>query len=128
MGKAASPDGINNRLLKQLSKPLSNPLSDLFNSSLEHGKAPTTWKEANITPIFKKNDQSEISNYRPISLLNMGGKVMEKNVHKHVFNFFKDNNVITILQSGFVPGDSANNQFLDIYNTLVLVSWVRCGT
>ena len=53
---------------------------------------------------------------------------MEKNVHKHVFNFFKDNNVITILQSGFVPGDSANNQLLDIYNTLVLVSWVRCGT
>ena len=42
---------------------------------------------------------------------------MEKIVHKHVFNFFKDNNVITILQSGFVPGDSANNQLLDIYNT-----------
>ena len=78
MGKAAGPDGINNRLLKQLSKPLSNPLSDLFNSSLAHGKVPTTWKEANITPIFKKNDPSEISNYRPISLLNTIGKVMEK--------------------------------------------------
>ena len=42
---------------------------------------------------------------------------MEKIVHKHVFNFFKDNNVITPLQSGFVPGDSTTNQFLDIYNT-----------
>ena len=116
VGKAAGPDGINNRLLKQLSKPLSNPLSDLFNSSLEHGKVPTTWKEANITPIFKKNDPSEISNYRPILLLNTIGKVMEKIVHKHVFNFFKDNNVITTLQSGFVPGDSTTNQLLDIYN------------
>ena len=42
---------------------------------------------------------------------------MENIVHKHVFNFFKDNNVITTLQSGFVPGDSTTNQLLDIYNT-----------
>ena len=113
MCKAAGPDGINNRLLKQLSKPLSNPLGDLFNSSLEHGKVPTTWKEANITPIFKKNDPPEISNYRTISLLNTIGKVMEKIVRKHVFNVFKDNNVITTLQSG----DLTTNQLLDIYNT-----------
>ena len=57
VGKAAGPDGINNRLLKQLSNPLSNPLSDLFNFSLAHGKVPTTWKEANITPIFKMTHQ-----------------------------------------------------------------------
>ena len=78
VGKSAGPDGINNRLLKQLSKPLSNPLSDLFNSSLEHGKVPTPWKEANITHILKKNDPSEISIYRPISLLNTIGK---RNAH-----------------------------------------------
>ena len=78
VGKATGPDGINNRLLKQLSKPLSNPLSDLFNFSLAHGKVPTTWKEANITPILKKNDPSEISIYRPISLLNTIGKAVEK--------------------------------------------------
>ena len=42
---------------------------------------------------------------------------MEKNVHRHVFNFFKDNNVITTLQSGFVPDDSNTNQLLDIYKT-----------
>ena len=42
---------------------------------------------------------------------------MEKIVHKNVFNLFKDNNVITTLQSGFVPGDSTTNQLLDLYNT-----------
>ena len=42
---------------------------------------------------------------------------MEKIVHKHVFNFFSANNVITSLQSGFVPGDSTANQLVDIYNT-----------
>ena len=43
---------------------------------------------------------------------------MEKIVHKHVFHFFSANNVITSLQSGFVPGDSTANQLADIYNTL----------
>ena len=42
---------------------------------------------------------------------------MEKIVHKHVFNFLSANNVITSLQSGFVPGDSTANQLVDIYNT-----------
>ena len=42
---------------------------------------------------------------------------MEKIVHKHVFNFLNANNVITSLQSGFVPDDFIVNQLLDIYNT-----------
>ena len=58
-----------------------------------------------------------MSNYRPISLLNTIGKVMEKNVHKHMFNFFLDQHAITSLQSVFFPGDSTVNQLVDIYNT-----------
>ena len=65
----------------------------------------------------KKNDPSDPANYRPISLLSSIGKVLEKLVHKYVFNFFRNNNVITTLQSGFVPGDSTVNQLVDIYNT-----------
>lgn len=116
-GKAAGPDAINNRILKELSSPLSSPLCDLFNYSLSTGHFPEAWKEANITPIYKKNDSSDPSNYRPISLLSAVGKVLEKLVHKYVFNFFRDNEIITTLQSGFVPGDSTVNQLLDIYNT-----------
>ena len=72
------------------------------------------WKQANITPINKKDDSSDPSNYRPISLLSAVGKGLEKLVHKYVFNFFRDNGII---QSGFVPGDSSVNQLIDIYNT-----------
>ena len=70
-----------------------------------------------MTPIFKKDDPAEISNYRPISLLSTVGKVLEKIVHKHIFNFFLANHAITTLQSGFVPGDSTVNQLTDLYNT-----------
>ena len=54
------------------------PFSGIFNLSLVHSKVPTAWKQANILSIFKRNNPSEISNYRPISLLNMIGKAMEK--------------------------------------------------
>ena len=78
---------------------------------------PHIWKQANVTPIHKKNDPSDVSNYRPISLLSTVSKVLEKIVHKYLFNFFRDNNVITPFKSGFVPGDSTVNQLIDIYNT-----------
>ena len=116
-GKAAGPDLINNRLLKELAQPLALPLSDLFNFSLSSRSVPHIWKQANVTPVHKKNDPSDVSNNRPISLLSTVSKVLEKIVHKYLFNFFRDNNVITPFQSGFVPGDSTVNQLIDIYNT-----------
>ena len=77
LGKVTGPDAINNRILKELATPLSFPLSDLFNFSLATGKVSQMWKEANVTPIFKKEDPSVVSDYRPISLLSAVGKVLE---------------------------------------------------
>ena len=98
-GKAAGPDAINNGILKELADPLSVPLSYIFNYSLSVGKVPSVWKLAYVTPMHKKDDPSDVSNYRHISLLSTIGKVLEKIVHKHVFNFFRDHGVITNLQS-----------------------------
>lgn len=117
LGKSSGPDGINNRVLKELSSELANPLCSLYNFSLQHSIVPDSWKEANVSPIYKKDDPSDVSNYRPISLLNTLGKVFEKIVHKHLFNFLSSHKIITNLQSGFVPGDSTVNQLVTIYDT-----------
>ena len=93
LGKSSGPDNINNRILKELAIPLSKPLSDLFNCSLINRQCPDVWKEATVSPLYKKDDPSLVSNYRPISLLNTIGKVMEKIIHKHIFNFFSENNI-----------------------------------
>ena len=77
-GKASGPEAINNRILKELAKPISFPLSDLSNASLIKGQVPALWKQAYATPIHKKNDPSDITNYRPISLLSTVVKVREK--------------------------------------------------
>ena len=107
----------NVRNKKKLASLLSRPLSNLFNFSLATGKVPLLWKEANVTPIFKKDDPSVVSNYRPISLLSAVGKVLEKVVHEHLFNYIRDHEILSALQSGFISGDSTVNQLVDIYNT-----------
>ena len=72
-----------------------------------------------MTPIFKKDDPSVVSNYRLISLLSAVGKVLEKVVHKHLFNYIRDHEILSALQLGFIPGDSTVNQLVDIYNNFV---------
>ena len=89
LGKASGPDNVNNRILKEAAVPLSDPLCDLFNYSMSKRVCPNIWKEANVSPLYKKDDPSIVSNYRPVSLLSTIGKVMEKIIHKHMFNFLR---------------------------------------
>ena len=74
------------------------------------------WKLANVTPVFKKDSPGILKNYRPISLISIVGKVMERCVYKHIYNFLLENRIISSNQSGFTPGDSAINQLLYITN------------
>ena len=116
-GKACGPDLINPRLLKEGADILSEKLCPIFNNSLSSSRFPDSWKLANVIPVFKKDDKTKVNNYRPISLLSCLGKVFEKCIFKHIFNFLIENQILTNLQSGFIPGDSAAFQLLDIYNT-----------
>ena len=106
-GKASGPNGLHNRVLKELANEISEPL---FNYSLSLGSFPTHWKDANICPIPKKGDLSLLTNHRPVSLLNSESKVFERVVFKHLYNHLRDNNILTPLQSGFIPGDSTVHQ------------------
>ena len=65
LGKSSGPDGINNHVLKVhvLSTELASPLYALFNFSLSQSTVPDSWKEANVMPILKKDDPSEVSSY-----------------------------------------------------------------
>ena len=106
MTKAGGPDLISPRLLREGADILALPYSIIFNRSLDQGYFPSSWKEANVTPIYKKDDKSLPSNYRPISLLSQSAKVMERCVHKYLYNYVISNHILTPLQSGFVHGDS----------------------
>ena len=65
-----------------------------------------------MTPIFKKGDKQLIKNYRPISLLPICGKILEKIIFNNLYTYLHTNNIISKNQLGFRPGDSPTNQLL----------------
>ena len=117
IGKAAGPDGINNRILRELAVELSVPFCSLFNQSLRTGNFPAFWKVSDVCLIDKSGDRSVPSNYRPVSLLCIPEKSFERAVFKHFYNHLHNNNILTSLQSGFIPGDSTVDQLTYLYNT-----------
>jgi hypothetical protein len=93
-------------------------LTRLFNLSLSKCIFPQDWKKANVIPLFKKDDNTKPTNYRPVSLLSCISKIFEKAVFKHVYNFLRDHKLISLKQSGFIPGDSTVCQLTHLYHLL----------
>ena len=116
VNKACGPDLMSPRLLKEGSVVLAEPYSIIFTSSLQLGHFPSPWKDGNLTALHKKDDRSLPSNYRPITLLCQPGKSMERCIHKELFNYIHEHNLLTPLQSGFIPGDSTTFQLLHTYH------------
>jgi len=114
--KAVGPDLVHNKLLKLAARIISNPLATLFQRSLTEGRFPKIWKVAHVNPIYKKGEKEHCSNYRPVSLLSCIGKVLEKCVQAHVFRYITDHDLLTVSQSGFIPGDSTSFQLLSMYD------------
>ena len=73
-----SHDTVSNKIIKQVKKQISEPLTHLINTSLKLSYFPEEWKKAKVIPIFKSKDKKDVNNYRPISLLPTLSKVLEK--------------------------------------------------
>ena len=86
--KATGPDGISNKMLKAVAKEVAIPLSILFNRSFREGKFANIYKYSNVIPLPKKGDNPDPLNFRPVSLLSNVGKLQERIVFKHIYQFF----------------------------------------
>ncbi|PFX11729.1 putative RNA-directed DNA polymerase from transposon X-element [Stylophora pistillata] len=99
--KATGVDGIPSRLLKDGSDALAYPLSLIFNLTIQQNVIPAEWKKAKVTPLHKSGSKDDPRNYRPISVLPVVSKVLERLIHKQLASFFDDHNLLCKLQSGF---------------------------
>ena len=99
--KAAGIDNLSRRLLKDGAKFLSKPISGLYSLSITSGKFPDPCKVAKLKPLYKKGSVTEPCNYRPISLLPLISKVIEKVIHDQTSTFLNSKNLLYTYQSGF---------------------------
>ena len=99
--KSPGPDGIPARLLKELAVEIAPVFTILFQAFINQGKIPKDWKAANITPIFKKGDPCDASNYRPVSLTSIPCKILEHVIHSNVINHLLSHKTLTVAQRGF---------------------------
>ena len=76
--KSPGPDRIPAKILKDAAEVICDPLKIIFNESLKVGIFPDIWKTARVTPIFKSGPQSDLNNYRPISVLSAVSRTFEK--------------------------------------------------
>ena len=101
ISKAAGLDGLSGPFLKDGAKFLAKPISDLCNLSIKSEKFPDSCKVAKVRPLYKRGFLTQPCNYRPISLLPLISKVIEKVIHDQTSTFLNSKNLLYTYQSGF---------------------------
>ena len=125
--KNSSPghDDIDIRILKKICPVIVQPLTHLFNMSLNQGKFPDPLKIARVTPVYKAEDPNVMSNYRPISVLPVFSKILEKLMLKRLSHFFETYNIFYKLQFGFRSRHSTSLAL--IYLTDIIIQSINNG-
>jgi hypothetical protein len=114
--KAPGPDGVSTRVLKECRTELAEPIKNLFNQSVETSTLPNEWKTANVVPIHKKGPKTEVSNYRPVSLLPIISKVLERCILNKIIDIISPH--ISRMQHGFMKGKSTTTQIISVLNNI----------
>ena len=120
--KSSAIKNISSKLLKPAFLVLIPQLTHLFSLCLQLGIFPESWKTATVIPLQKDADKSDVGNLRPISLLPLPGKLLERVIHTNLMPFLTENNLICDQQGGFRPGHSTIKKIADltddIYNAM----------
>ena len=93
--KSSGPDKIPTKILKDAIEAICQPLAIVFNASFEERTFPDIWELARVTPIFKSGQKSNLSNYRPISVLSVFSRLLEKLAHNQLYHFFRANDLLS---------------------------------
>jgi hypothetical protein len=118
---AAGPDGIGPRILQELENELVDGLTIVFRTSFAESVIPADWKDANVTPIFKKGTKWDPGNYRPVSLTSICCKVMESIIRDDLVAHLDANGLINPSQHGFMHGKSCCSNLLEFFEKVTSV-------
>jgi len=107
--KASGIDKIPASILKDTAEELAAPLLFLINRSMQNGTFPSCEKVAKVVPLFKTGSRTNIDNYRPISVLNILSKLVERVFYNQLINYLENNKLLSEHQYGFRRNRSTCN-------------------
>ena len=112
-------DSISNVLLKEIRSAITYPLQIIFNQSIVSGVFPNLMKIAKIIPLYKGKEEDLLVNYRPVLLLMMMSKVLEKIIYQWLYNFLSKNNIFYESQYGFRMKHSCEHANMEMIGHLL---------
>ena len=111
---ACGSDGVCVRALK-VSFPVIGPvILHIINTCLSQADFPPSWKHSIIHPIFKSGDPTDPSNYRPISIIPVISKLVERVVQRQLLNYLSSNHLLSPSQHGFRPRHSTETALVTV--------------
>ena len=111
--KTTEIDNLSCRFLKDGSKVLATPIAQICNLSIKLSTVPDECKIAKLKPLYKNGKKTDSKNYRPISLLPVISKILEKVIHNQTMDFVTKKNILYKFQSGFRKFHSTDSYLQD---------------
>jgi len=112
-------DGLSNKLLQHIKYEVYETLTVIINQSLNTGVFPDKLKLAKVIPLFKKQENFLLDNYRPVSVLPCISKIIERIMHEQITEYFHDYNLFYPSQYGFRPNHSTELAALEVVDIIM---------
>ena len=116
ISKSSGLENVSSFIVKEAFKILIPEVTYMYNLSISSSKFPKAWKQALVIPIPKVGNLSLVQNYRPISLLPLPGKILEKIIHQQLSDYFEQEALLTEDQHGFRKAHSTNHSVAQLTN------------
>ena len=105
--------------MREVALEIAEPLTYLCNFSLRSGSIPRDWKQSNVTAVYKYGSRNDPSNYRPISVVPIIAKVLEKLVASQLNGYCEENQLLSPYQGAYRSGRSTEQILLFAVDTIV---------
>ena len=110
-------DDLDGKIIKMSAHVITETVTYIYNLCIDKNYFPKAFKQAKVIPIYKSGDNKDPSNYRPISILSVLSKPLEKHINKHLLSYLKTNELIHPNQSGFREHHSCHTALTTLVDT-----------
>jgi hypothetical protein len=118
INKAPGIDEICSNIVMSIFPIIKKPLFEIFKSSITTGTVPEKLKIAKIVPIYKTGEPYLLNNYRPISILPVFSKLLERIIYNKLYQYITNNNILNTKQFGFQKQHATEHAIVDLVNSI----------